>query len=206
MRRAVRFEEPRVPDCRRHGRERRLLAAFLAFTVWPAAPSARAQAEPPTEYQLKAAFLFNFAKFTDWPGEGFASAESPFLVCVLGKDPFGRMLDDTLQGKLIAQRPVVIERLRDVAAGRRCQVVFVSRSESSRLAAIFQALRRSSTLLVGETDGFARAGGAIELTLEEDRVGFIINPDAAGRAGLRFSSKLLALARIVHDDSGNGKS
>jgi len=155
---------------------------------------------------LKAAFLFNFAKFTEWPSEAFPSAPSPFLVCVLGKDPFGRVLDDTLQGKSIAERPIVIERLRDMAGARHCQVVFVSRSEDSRLAAIFRALRGSIALLVGETDGFARFGGTIELTLEEDRVGFIINPDAAGRAGLRLSSKLLALAKIVHDDSSNGKS
>lgn len=206
IRRAARFEGQRAGGCTRKPRGLLLLAALLAFSVWPAVPSARAQAAAPTEYQLKAAFLFNFAKFTDWPNEGFGSAQSPFLVCILGKDPFGRALDDMLQGKTIAEHPIVIERLRDAAGARRCQVVFVSKSESSRLAAIFQALRGSIALLVGETDGFARLGGAIELTLEEDRVGFIINPDAVGRARLRLSSKLLALARIVHDDSSNGKS
>ena len=194
-----------LEERRRHARQL-FFGMFLMLAVLLPPMVARAQATPPTEYQVKAAFLFNFAKFTEWPADSFANSESPFLVCVLGKDPFGRMLDDTLQGKTILEHPIVVDRLRDAAGARNCQLVFVGRSEAVRLTAVLEALRGSSALVVGETDGFARFGGAIELILEEDRVGFIINPDAAGRAGLRLSSKLLALAKIVHDDPGNKKS
>src|SRR6202035_5348467 len=91
-----------------------------------------AQTNPPSEYQLKAAFLFNFAKFVDWPSNSFPDSHS-FAICVLGKDPFGRLLDDALSNKTIADRSVVIERLKDKSEARRCQTVFISSSESAHL-------------------------------------------------------------------------
>jgi hypothetical protein len=163
-------------------------------------PCARAQA-PPSEYQLKAAFLFNFAKFIDWPPGSFTGRQSPFAICVLGQDPFGRVLDDSLQGKMIGNQPLAIRRLKDKTEARRCQMVFVSSSESAHLAEILESLRGANVLLVGETSGFAAAGGTIEFTLEDNRVRFTINTDAADRAGLMFSSKLLALAKLVHDEA-----
>jgi hypothetical protein len=155
---------------------------------------------------VKAAFLFNFAKFTEWPSGEVTNRHSPFVMCVLGKDPFGSVLDDTLQGKTLREQRVVVQRLQDASGARQCHVVFVSRSEAGNLAAIFQALRGTNALVVGETDGFAESGGAIELTLDQGRVRFTINPGAAQRAGLRLSSKLLALAKIVRDKPADGKS
>jgi hypothetical protein len=186
---------------------RQPFALILATLFWFAgAPWDWAQAEPSGEYQLKAAFLFNFAKFVDWPPTSFASPQSPFVVCILGPDPFGHAIDEVLKGKTIANRSVVIERLKSVAQVRQCHMVFVSQSESFHLADIVQALHGSSVLLVGEADGFAEAGGTIQFALEDNHVRFLINPDAAARAGLKVSSKLLSLARVVHDSPGNARS
>jgi hypothetical protein len=180
-----------------------ILATLLSFA---GAPLDLAQGEPSGEYQLKAAFLFNFAKFIDWPPTSFASPQSPFVVCILGVDPFGHAIDEVLKGKTIENRPVTIERLKSAAQVRQCHMVFVTQSESFHLAEIIQALHGSCVLLVGEADGFAEAGGAIQFALEDNHVRFLINPDAAARAGLRVSSKLLSLARVVHDSPGNARS
>ena len=100
---------------------------------------------------------------------------------------------------MIGDRPLAVRRLRDKAEAQLCQIVFVSSSESARLAEILVSLQGAKVLLVGETSGFAALGGTIEFTLEDDRVRFTINTDAAARSGLKLSSKLLALAKIVHD-------
>src|ERR1700689_2314518 len=101
---------------------------------------------------------------------------------------------------MIGDRPLATRLLKDKAEARRCQIVFVSSSESARLTEIFETLRGANVLLVGETTGFASSGGAIEFTLEDNRVRFTINTDTADRTGLSFSSKLLSLAKLVHDE------
>ena len=163
-------------------------------------PQAWGQLGGTTGYAVKTAFLFNFAKFIEWPPNSFASPQSPFTVCVLGQDPFGHMLDDTLQGKMIGDRPFVVRRLKDKTEARQCNMVFVSSSESAQLLEIIGSLHGANVLLVGEMNGFAALGGTIEFTLEDNHVRFTINADAADRSGLKFSSKLLALAKIVHDE------
>lgn len=175
-------------------------AAYIFPTPLPA------QTKSPSEYELKAAFLFNFAKFIDWPESSFANEHSPFAICVLGTDPFGPALDRTLHGKMVGNRPVTLARITEIVQARQCQVVFVAASESKRLPEIIDRLQNTSVLLVGESDGFAEAGGAIQFTLEDNRVRFTINTDVADRAGLKFSSKLLALARIVRDAPNSRKS
>jgi|HubBroStandDraft_6_1064221.scaffolds.fasta_scaffold108733_2 hypothetical protein len=165
-----------------------------------------AQVRPPSEYELKAAFLFNFAKFVDWPSNTFAEPKDPFSVCVLGTDPFGGALDDALRGKFIAEHPVIVTRVKRVADIIRCQILFVAASESRHLPEILIKLRGECVLIIGETDDFASSGGVIQFTLEDSRVRFSINTDAADRAGLRISSKLLALAKIVRDAPDSGKS
>ena len=176
-----------------------LLAAGLAM-----APRACPQSSAPSEYQLKAAFLFNFAKFVDWPDASFSSPQAPFTVCVLGKDPFGHFLDDALENKRIGTRTLAVERLKDKSEARHCQLVFVSTSEADKLPAIIEAVRGASVLLVGETPDFASSGGIIQFTFEDGRVRFLINSDAADRASLRLDSKLLALATVVHEGHAKG--
>lgn len=153
-----------------------------------------------TGYEVKTAFLFNFAKFIDWPASSFSGPQSPFTICVLGQDPFGNILDDTLLGKIVGIRPLVIRRLKEKNEARSCQMVFVSPSESAHLSEIFASLQRANVLLVGETTGFAASGGTIEFTLDDNHVRFTINTDSVDRSGLKFSSKLLALAKLVHDE------
>jgi hypothetical protein len=181
-----------------------LVLTALLSSAWP--PLDRAQANPPGEYQLKAAFLFNFAKFVEWPAASFLGPQSPFVICILGPDPFGHAMDDALRGKMIGERGVAIERSKELADARHCQMVFVSSSEKSRVAEILDGLKGTSALVVGETEGFAAAGGMIQFVLEDNRVRFLINTDATDRAGLKVSSKLLSLARLVHDAPKNDRS
>lgn len=183
--------------------KRGALRVSLILCVLAAVPGMLGNAPPAdlTEYQLKAVFLYNFAKFIEWPSSSFSSNQAPFSVCILGHDPFAGALDSTLAGKAIAQRPLVVERIKEKADAWHCQILFVSSSETHTYPDIFAVLRGSSALLVGETDGFASSGGMVEFVVEEEHVRFAINPDTARRAGLNVSSKLLALARIVHGES-----
>jgi hypothetical protein len=177
-----------------------LAAPILLFAP---APFASPQASQPSEYQLKAAFLFNFAKFVDWPEKTYSSPQSPFLLCVIGQDPFGGALDEYL-AMTMGGRTVQVAHFPNatlLAGARRCQITFVSASEKIHFRDVIENLKGASVLLVGDTDGFAAAGGTIEFTLEDNHIRFAINPDAAQRADLKVSSKLLALAKIVHDGS-----
>jgi hypothetical protein len=183
-----------------------LALVVVGLLSFASAMVARGQTPSPSEYQLKAAFLLNFAKFIDWPPSSFATPQSPFAICILGADPFGRAMDDVLQGKTIGDRTVTVERTNRLAEVRHCQMVFVSASEKSRVPEIIEGLRGTNALVVGETEGFAVAGGMIQFALEENHVRFLINTDAADRAGLKVSSKLLSLAHVVHDSVKNNRS
>jgi hypothetical protein len=172
-----------------------ILAILMALT---GTSGAWGQTKPRGEYDVKAAFLFNLAKFIDWPATSFESPRSPFAICILGKDPFGRSIDDALQGRSIDDRPVSVTRVKDTAEGRHCQILFVGIVESKSVLEIIDGLRGTNVLLVGDADGFASSGGTIQFTLEENHVRFLVNVDAADHAGLKVSSKLLSLAKIVH--------
>src|SRR5271163_4085213 len=164
-------------------RRKFLAVVFVSVAALGLPPAPRAQVPAPTEYELKAAFLYNFAKFIDWPESSFANARSPFVICVLGADPFGRVLDDVLRNKSIGSRAVVIERFKDIAQARQCQMIFVSQSEGPHLAAILQDLQHASVLVVGESDGFAEAGGRVQLALEKPPLSSPTKTGAAQRAG-----------------------
>jgi hypothetical protein len=176
--------------------------------LWSCAcgPICSAQSSAPGEYQLKAAFLFNFAKFIDWPSSSFTNPQASFSICILGADPFGGAMDDLLQGKTIGDRRVSVQRGHQIADMRHCQMVFVSSSEKARVREVLEGLKGTNALVVGETEGFAAAGGAIQFAIEDNHVRFLINTDAADRAGLKVSSKLLSLAHVVHDGDKNDRS
>jgi YfiR/HmsC-like len=191
----------------------RIFRIILLFALcYPSiSPVAWSQSDEPTEYQLKAAFLFKFAKFVDWPESSFSSPQSPFVVCVIGKDPFGPSLDESLRGKTIEDRNVEVARFPNVGAinsatAQACKISFVSASEQQHLREVIASFQKANTLLIGDAVGFAASGGAIEFVLEDGRIRFAINVDAVDRAGLKVNSRLLALATIVHDDSRKGKS
>jgi hypothetical protein len=157
-----------------------------------------ARALPPTpEYEVKAAFLYNFMQFVEWPETAFAAAEAPVCIGVLGDDPFGSALEEIVRGETVGDRPLVVHRSREVTDLIECQVVFISKSEEGRMPALLDALEPRPVLTVGEVAGFARSGGIINFYLEESRVRFEINAKVAQRQGLRMSSQLLNLGRIV---------
>lgn len=163
-----------------------------------------AQDTTTVEYQLKAAFLFNFAKFVDWPPETFAAPDTPINLCVFGHDPFGTALDELLRGKTINNRSLVPHRISNAPQLKGCHLVFISVQDEKQLPEILLTLKGASSLLVGEAPDFAERGGAIQFFIENNKLRFVINVDAVQRAHLQASAKLLALAKIVHDN-GNPK-
>ncbi len=172
-------------------------AVILALCVTTALLS-NASAQRPTEYEVKAAFLYNFAKFTEWPSRAFGGDDAPIVIGVLGKDPFGVTLDQTIRGKTVRGRRLEIVRFGHVEDDlKRCHILFIGPSETGRLEGIFESLEGSSVLTVGEGDGFCQRGGVINFVLRQNRVRFEISVDAAERSGLSISSKLLKLAKIV---------
>jgi hypothetical protein len=158
--------------------------------------SSFARGEPAPEYDVKAAFLYNFAKFVEWPGDAFPGPASPIVFFVFGPDPFGDALK-SLKGKTANGRPIVIRYAATLGELERCHLLFVSASERANLPKILQATKDWNVLTVGDVDGFARDGGIINMVKEESRVGIEINLEAAQRSRLIISSKLLALAKIL---------
>jgi len=153
------------------------------------------------EYEVKAAFLYNFAKFVEWPDDALDDSKSPIVVGILGEDSFGSIIDKTVAGKTVCEKKFVIKRFRMIADVERCHILFVSSSEEARLDKILDKVKDSNVLTVGETEGFAERGGIINLTNEQNKIRFEINVDAAKRAGVKISSKLLKLAKVVRDTS-----
>ena len=149
------------------------------------------------EYRVKAAFLFNFVKFVEWPARAFGSSSSELVIGVLGSDPFGGTLDQLLTGEVAGGHPIVARRVTTADACRDCHIVFVAPSERGREGAVLTALAGRPILLVSDLDGFAEHGGAIALTNKDNRVRLRINTQAATAAGLILSSKLLSLADVV---------
>jgi hypothetical protein len=169
-----------------------LVAAGIVL-AWPAD---EARAEPSREYAVKAAFIYNFAQFTQWPADAFASADSPFVIGLVGDDPFDGALDKAVAGKNVAGHPMTVKRLRTAAEAAGCGLVFVPASQEARVAEVIAAVADKPVLTVGETGNFPWSGGIIRFVTEDNKVRFEINPDAAEKAHLRISSKLMKLARI----------
>jgi len=153
-----------------------------------------AQNSQPTEYQIKAAFLFNFAKFVEWPPEAFGGASSPLVIGILGDNPFHDDLTRIISHKAVDQHPLVVREYRSLEGLTNCHMLFISNSEKERLPEILALLKGSNVVSVGEMDQFTESGGMIKFALKENKIRFLINNEAAHRAGLKVSSKLLALA------------
>jgi hypothetical protein len=166
--------------------------ALLAFAV--AYVTAAGGAAP--EYEVKAAFLYNFAKFVEWPAEAF-TGRGAFRFCILGDDPFGTALERTVAGKRIDDHPIEIARHDAESDATECHVVFLGVSEASTLRRTLATLGARGILTVGDRPEFVDDGTVIGFRLEGDRVRFDINADAAERAGLRVSSQLMKLASRV---------
>jgi len=156
-----------------------------------------AQSASSREYQVKAVFLFNFAQFVEWPTNAFPEAQTPLVIGVLGEDPFGAYLDETVRGEKVNNRSLVVERYRRVEEIKNCHVLFISRSEADRLAEILAKLKGRHILTVGDADSFAQRGGMIRFVTEKNKIRLKVNLEAAKAASLTISSKLLRPAEIV---------
>ena len=160
-------------------------------------------AQESREYQLKAAFLFNFAQFVKWPPDSFTSADAPFYIGILGDDPFGATLEETIQGEAIENHKLRVVRGRNFGDLKDCQIIFVCRSEESHVSEILSQLGSRPILTVSEVESFARDGGDIDFYLSGGKVRFEINPQSALRCGLKLSSQLLSLGKIVKSVGGD---
>ena len=188
------------------------LALALLPILWT---GIRAHAQDNTassEYLIKAGFIYNFASLVQWPPASFSQADSPIVIGILGEDHFGTTLDRVLQGKKINGRPFAIKRFKSTsqlvkAMGelKECQILYVSSSEMPEVNQAIQLVKGLPILTIGETPGFAQSGGIINLVVENNRVRFEVNVDAAKQVDLNISSRLLALARIIPSSGADGK-
>jgi len=156
-----------------------------------------AQDPKPTEYQVKATFLYNFLKFVDWPDDKNMRT-GVINICVIGEDPFGKAID-FMKDETIENRRLAIKRLKTLQHIETCKVVFISMSEQENLNQILKTIKDLNVLTIGDTEGFARKGVIINYYIEENKVRFEINVNALKRSGLRINSKVMKLARIISD-------
>ena len=155
---------------------------------------------PRAESEVKAAFLYNFTRFIEWPESAFSESDPPLVVGVLGKSRAGSALEG-LEGRTSKGRRLVIRHYKDVKKPQKSHVLFIAHSERQRLKEILHRIQDWNVLTVGEMDGFAEMGGGINFYKDGSKVRFEINPEALARARLKASSKLLGLARIVSGES-----
>jgi hypothetical protein len=179
------------------GGARGFLIALLAAAHVFGAP---APAPAPTDSEVKAAFLCGFAEFVEWPSLG---KTDPVTIGILGQDPFGPLLEETVKNRALQNRSILLRRISTFPEALRCQIVYVSASEKHNLEETLRVLGRANILTVSDIEGFAERGGMIGFTLQQKRVRFSINTEAVDRAGLQISSRLLKLAHLV---SVKGKS
>jgi hypothetical protein len=175
-----------------------VVGLLAASSLAPSLSATRlAAAEPAREYLIKAALIYNFAKFAEWPARAFASDSDRLNVCVLGKDPFGEALE-SIADKPIRGRLIGVHRVQDIEAGLDCHLLFISDSEQSHLPTILGAIANRPILTISDMPDFTQAGGIIRLkTNLHDQIRFEINVVTARRVGLRLSSQLLSLAEIA---------
>ncbi len=158
-----------------------------------------------SEYLIKAGFIYNFAKLVGWPGGAFAQPDSPIVIGILGTDPFGGIIDRILADKKVDARRFVIKRLKWGMEFKDCDILFVGASETVHLEEVIHAVKGLPILTIGETPGFAKRGCIINLIVEDNKVRFEVNLDAAKQADLNVSSRLLALAKIIPQSSADAR-
>ena len=168
-----------------------LTALFLLFAFIPASAQTH-----PTEFQVKAAYVYNFGKFVKWPAEA-APPASPFEICVLGKDSFATVLDTTVSGESIDRRNIAVKRISNPQEAVECNILFIGSSEEGRLKAIVAATQHLNVLTVSDIPHFAERGGVIGFVTQEEKIRFEVNLAAAEQSHLALSSELLKVASRV---------
>jgi hypothetical protein len=167
-----------------------ILIALTVLTALPGLPQVN-------EYQVKAFFLYNFARYVEWPPQSLQKAGDPIAICILGQNPFGSSLDEAVRGKMVENHAFTVRVVPDMPAPGACQILFVHPGERRRFRAGAARLRGTGLLSVGENPGFLGDGGVVNFRLEDGKVRFEIDVEAAAREHLRISSKLLSLAVVA---------
>jgi len=184
----------------------RFIAACLMSVCLTISTSAQSTSSAAlSEYLIKAGFTYNFAKLVQWPDRAFPQPDSAIVIGIVGTDPFGNTLRDVLTGKNVNGRSFAVRHFKVGAELKDCNILFVSASETPHLDEIFRAVRGLPILTIGETPSFARRGGIINFVIEEDKVRFEVNVEAARQADITISSRLLTLAKIVPQTTADGR-
>lgn len=175
-------------------RIRATMTFVLGWLLFAAAGS-RAQESQPSEYQVKAAFIFNFAKFIDWPPVAFSDTKAPLVIGVFGDKPFCADLERAVQGKVINTRTVLVKECQTVEEAAQCQLLFIGAPAKERLPEILAGLMKTNIVTISESEGFIKAGGAINFFREGKKIRFEINDEVVKRASFKIDSKLLGLSK-----------
>jgi hypothetical protein len=184
--------------------------ALLRFAVLAGAgmlacfPALRISASNPSEYEVKAAYLYNFGRFVEWPPDVPLGPADTFTICVMGRDPFGSALDTTISGEKIGGKTVVARRIAGSGEATDCRILFVSSSEDKQVKEILSTLGKQRVLTVSDMPQFIQQGGMVQFILVDARVRFEINLAATREAGLNLSSQLLKVAAEVRGNSRTG--
>ena len=180
------------------------LGVGVSIGLLIAATTLAAQGARPSEYQVKAAYLYNFGKFVALPQQASSSKTDTFNICILGQDPFGGVLDSALAGEIIGGKTAVAKRIMNLEEATSCQILFISSSESVRLDRILKALDRNAILTVSDMEKFSQRGGMIQFVSADNKIRFQVNLSAAQNSGLSLSSELLKVAVAVTGNSAVG--
>jgi hypothetical protein len=196
------MSSPRIRhlNCRWRFPRRKLLrcGALLLFAASAGnARTANSSPSPLTEYQVKAAYLFNFTRFVEWPVASTADSSPTFNVCIYGRDPFGNVLDRTIENQKIHDKPVAVQRISHPRDAANCAIIFISDSEQPHISQLLASLPHKGVLTVSDIPGFVTDGGAIEFVDINSRVRFAVNLAAAESSGITMSSELLKVATSV---------
>jgi hypothetical protein len=162
-----------------------------------------AQSNPDREYKLKAVFLFNFTQFVEWPPASFETGESPLVIGILGANPFGSHLEQTVSGEKVNGHPVVVKYYNNEKEAEQCHILYININESNKRKEIIEALKGQPVLTVADAPDFTKSGGMIRFFTSTNKIKLQINPEASKEGKLMLSSRLLRLADIVKPGKTN---
>ena len=182
-----------------YGKVLKLILCLILFAALSLSQHAGAESNAPSEYQVKAAFLYNFLKFVEWPERHSTVSNALITLCILGNDPFGNIMNG-FKDKQVAGKKIFLRQMRSTSGIRDCEALFISGSEKGDVEAIAELASGLHILTIGDTERFAQKGVIINMFMENNKVRFEINIDAAKQAGLRIDSRLLNLATIVRSN------
>lgn len=160
-------------------------------------PLLQSQTSPLPEYKIKAVFLFNFTQFVEWPDDAFNSNNDPFIIGILGTDPFGSYIDQAVAGEKVGTHPITVVRYRSVNEINNCRLLFINIADDDDLRSVLSSLNNRGVLTVSDMKGFAASGGVIGFITQNNKLRLQINISAAKAEGLNVSSKLLSVSTIL---------